>query len=279
MTSLTDLLQQSAAHAWLFIPSAILLGALHGLEPGHSKTMMAAFIVAVRGTVTQAILLGLAATASHTAIVWIVALGGTYLFEGLRPEASEPYLQFASGLLILAIASWMLWRTRREQMHAHAHHHHGDHAHHHHHDHDHHDDMERALDIADGGYQDAHERQHAEDIRRRFSGREVTTGQIVLFGITGGLIPCPGAITVLLLCLQLKRLVLGSVLVLCFSIGLAVTMVASGVVAALSVKYAERHFSGFGTLVRKAPYVSGLVILCVGIFVALQGWLSLPHTG
>ncbi|QJU57373.1 nickel/cobalt efflux transporter RcnA [Sphingomonas sp. AP4-R1] len=288
MTSLSDLLAQSSGHAWLFIPSAILLGALHGLEPGHSKTMMAAFIVAVRGTVKQAILLGLAATVSHTAIVWIVALGGTYLFEGLSPEKSEPYLQFASGLLILAIALWMQWRTRREQLHAHDHHHghhhdhdhHHDHGDHHHHDdHDRHNDMERVLDVSDGGYQDAHERQHAEDIRRRFAGREVTTGQIVLFGITGGLIPCPGAITVLLLCLQLKRLVLGSVLVLCFSIGLAITMVASGVIAAMSVKYAERHFSGFGSIVRKAPYVSGLVILCVGLYVTLMGWQSLPHAG
>jgi nickel/cobalt exporter len=289
MTPLSELLQQSVAHAWLFIPSAILLGALHGLEPGHSKTMMAAFIVAVRGTVKQAILLGLAATASHTAIVWIVALGGTYLFQGLRPETSEPYLQFASGVLIVGIALWMLVRTRREQSHDHHHHHHG---HEHHHDHDHHAHhsnhgengeasavLDHVLDVTDGGYQDAHERQHAEDIRRRFSGREVTTGQIVIFGLTGGLIPCPGAITVLLLCLQLKRLVLGSVLVLCFSIGLAITMVASGVIAALSVRYAERSFSGFGNLVRKAPYASGLVILCVGFYVALHGWQTLPNLG
>ena len=285
MIPLSDLLQQGAAHAWLFIPSAILLGALHGLEPGHSKTMMAAFIVAVRGTVKQAVLLGLAATVSHTAIVWLVALGGMYLFQGLHPEATEPYLQFASGLLILAIALWMLWRTRREQAGRHGHHHHAhDHGHSHHHDHDGHhhhpeDALDHALDLSDGGYQDAHERQHAEDIRRRFTGRAVTTPQIVLFGITGGLIPCPGAITVLLLCLQLKRLVLGSVLVLCFSIGLAVTMVASGVIAALSVKYAEKRFSGFGDLVRKAPYVSGLVILCVGAYVTLQGWLTLSHAG
>ncbi len=65
MTSLTDLLAQGTSHAWLFIPTAILLGALHGLEPGHSKTMMAAFIIAVRGTVGQAVLLGLAAAISH----------------------------------------------------------------------------------------------------------------------------------------------------------------------------------------------------------------------
>ncbi|MBO9581144.1 MAG: nickel/cobalt efflux transporter RcnA [Sphingobium sp.] len=283
MTPLTELLQQSAAHAWLFIPSAILLGVLHGLEPGHSKTMMAAFIVAVRGTVRQAVLLGLSATLSHTVVVWIVALGGLYLFQGIAPETSEPYFQLASGLLIVAIAAWMLWRTYREQHHHHDHEHdHGHDGHHHHHHHHHHheerhdDALDHALDLTDGGYQDAHERQHAEDIRRRFAGRQVTTGQIVMFGITGGLIPCPGAITVLLLCLQLKRLVLGSVLVFCFSIGLALTMVASGVIAALSLRYAERRFGGFGEIVRKAPYVSGLVILCIGAYVTFSGWRALP---
>lgn len=95
MTSFTDLLAQGTAHAWLFIPSAILLGALHGLEPGHSKTMMAAFIIAVRGTVTQAVLLGLAATLSHTAVVWMIALGGQYFGQQWGGEASEPYFQFA----------------------------------------------------------------------------------------------------------------------------------------------------------------------------------------
>ncbi len=79
MVPFPELLQQGTAHAWLFVPSAILLGALHGLEPGHSKTMMAAFIIAVRGTVLQAVLLGLAATLSHTAVVWVIALGGQYL--------------------------------------------------------------------------------------------------------------------------------------------------------------------------------------------------------
>jgi nickel/cobalt exporter len=283
MTPLSELLQQGAVHAWLFIPSAILLGALHGLEPGHSKTMMAAFIVAVRGTVRQAVLLGLSATLSHTAIVWIVALGGVYLFRGLSPEGVEPYLQFASGLLIVGVAIWMLWRIRREQTHIHDHNHHDNHQHDCHDHHHHHDNneqvFEHTLDLTDGGYQDAHERQHAEDIRRHFAGRQVTTGQIVVFGLTGGLIPCPGAITVLLLCLQLKRLALGSVLVLCFSIGLALTMVMSGVIAALSVRYAERRFGGFGALVRKAPYASGVVILCVGAYVGLQGWQTLPHAG
>lgn len=277
MTSLSDLLQQSAAHAWLFVPTAILLGALHGLEPGHSKTMMAAFIIAVRGTVRQAALLGLAATASHTLVVWVVALSGMWLFGGLDPVRTEPYFQLASGILIIVIAAWMLWRTRREQHGAYDHaHHHDDHDHDHGHAHHHRHDEERGLDVATGGYMDAHEREHAEDIRRKFDGRNVTTGQIMLFGLTGGLIPCPGAITVLLLCLQLQRITLGAVLVLCFSIGLAVTMVASGVIAAISVKQASKRWRGFGDIVRKAPYVSGLVIMGVGLYVAVHAWANLP---
>src|SRR5438477_8114947 len=97
-------IQSGTTSLWLFIPTAILLGALHGLEPGHSKTMMAAFIVAIRGTVGQAVLLGLAATISHTAIVWLIALGGLYFWRGFDAEAAEPYLQIASAVIIVAIA-------------------------------------------------------------------------------------------------------------------------------------------------------------------------------
>lgn len=98
----------------------------------------------------------------------------------------------------------------------------------------------------------------------------MTTGQIIVFGLTGGLIPCPAAITVLLLCLQLKQVALGATLVLCFSIGLAVTMVSVGVVAALGMRHAEKRFSGaFSAFARKAPYASGALIIIVGLIMAV----------
>jgi len=279
MTDFHTLLQ--GGNAWLFIPSAILLGALHGLEPGHSKTMMAAFIVAVRGTLTQAVLLGLAATASHTAIVWLVALGGMYFGQHWSAEASEPWMQIASAALIIGVGAWMLWRTSRNEAacfhdhgsaDGHGHDHDHDHAHdshdHAHHDHAHHDHA-HAPAVA----QDPHEREHANQIRKRFAGRHVTTGQIVVFGLTGGLIPCPASITVLLLCLQLKKIALGATLVLGFSVGLALTMVASGVVAALSVKHLSKRLEAgrFGELAARAPYFSGVLILIVGLYVGYQG--------
>jgi len=274
MPDIASLLQQGVANYWLFIPAAILLGALHGLEPGHSKTMMAAFIIAIRGTVTQAVLLGLSATISHTAIVWIIALAGLHFGKQWNMEANEPYFQIASAVLILAVAFWMIirtWKHRRDYDGGHSH----SHDHHHHHDHEHHATENEGLDLVAPGYQDPHELAHADDIRRRFSNREITTGQIIIFGLTGGLIPCPATITVLLICLQLKKVTLGAMLVLCFSIGLALTMVATGTIAALSVKHISKRFSGFGNIVKNAPYMSGVLIILVGLYIGYQGFHSL----
>ncbi|EMI1406806.1 nickel/cobalt efflux protein RcnA [Klebsiella quasipneumoniae] len=274
MNDFTSLLQQG--NAWLFIPSAILLGALHGLEPGHSKTMMAAFIVAVRGTLKQAVLLGLAATVSHTAVVWLIAMAGLWFGRGWNAQTSEPWFQLISGIVIVLIACWMLWRTWRESR-PHAHHHHPqhghdhDHDHHHHEHHDHHHSHSPGAPLVAEEWQDAHQRAHAQEINRRFDGRQVTTGQIVMFGLTGGLIPCPASITVLLICLQLKKFSLGATLVLGFSVGLALTLVASGAIAALSMKHATRRWPWLNDISRKAPWISVLLIIVVGIYMMLHG--------
>ena len=272
MTEFTTLLQQG--NAWFFIPSAILLGALHGLEPGHSKTMMAAFIIAIKGTIKQAVMLGLAATISHTAVVWLIAFGGMVISKRFTAQSAEPWLQLISAVIIISTAFWMFWRTWRgernwlENMHEHDHeHHHHDHEDHHDHGHHHHHEH--------GEYQDAHARAHANDIKRRFDGREVTNWQILLFGLTGGLIPCPAAITVLLICIQLKALTLGTTLVVSFSLGLALTLVTVGVGAAISVQQVAQRWSGFNTLAKRAPYFSSLLIGLVGVYMGVHGFMGI----
>ena len=135
----------------------------------------------------------------------------------------------------------------------------------------HHADEHAGLNLNDAEYQDAHELAHANDIKKRFTNREVTTGQIVMFGLTGGLVPCPASITVLLLCLQLKRFALGATLVLGFSIGLALTMVMSGVIAALSVKHVSKRWSGFGSWSRRAPYFSSGLMILIGCYIGYEG--------
>lgn len=115
VSSFVELVQNGAVYGWLFVPTAVLLGALHGLEPGHSKTMMAAFIVAIRGTIGQAVLLALTATVSHTAIVWLLAILALTYGEKWGLEANEPYFQLVSAALIIGIAIWMIARTYRDQ--------------------------------------------------------------------------------------------------------------------------------------------------------------------
>ena len=338
---------------WLYLPAAVLLGALHGLEPGHSKTMMAAFIVAVRGTVAQAFLLGLAAAFSHTLVIW--GLVGLALHYGSQwnVEATEPYLQLGTGAVVIGLALSTLARIRRDR---------GGHAH----DHAHAPEEDRSLaspwgEVAlkideaagparwrltvpagaqagaavvtlrrgggpaevfklvftGGGWEsretipephefnaevsvygplggftgelefhecthgheagggeemDAHAAAHAADIRRRFDGsRPVTTAQIILFGLTGGLMPCPAACSVLLICLQLKRITLGFALVAAFSLGLAVTLVAVGVVAAWGASRLARKSGHLSALARNAPYLSSSLLILLGVVLMARG--------
>jgi hypothetical protein len=59
---------------------------------------------------------------------------------------------------------------------------------------------------------------------------------------------------------QCAQFTLGFVLVVCFSIGLALTLVTVGAAAALSVQHATRRWSWFSTFARRAPYFSSIVI-------------------
>src|SRR6478672_9021175 len=126
-------LQSGSSNLWVFLPTAILLGALHGLEPGHSKTMMAAFIIAIRGTIMQAVLLGLSAAISHSLIIWVLAALAMHFGNQWNAESVEPYLQLGSAVCVFALAVWMFFRTRRDVNEAHHHHHHHGHEHGHSH--------------------------------------------------------------------------------------------------------------------------------------------------
>lgn len=287
MSAFETVVQQGSLHAWLYIPAAIVLGALHGLEPGHSKTMMAAFIIAVRGTIMQAVLLGLCAAFSHSLVIWILAVVALHYGGQINAGTVEPYFQIGSSVVIFLLAAWMTWRTRMdiraESQHGHDHdhgdHHHDDHDHDHHHDHKHqHDEAHQRLKEFEE-YQDAHEKAHAEEIEKRFAGRSVTTGQIMLFGLTGGLIPCPAAFTIVLVCLQLKQFALGIVMVAAFSFGLALTLVGTGILAAWSLRHAEKRFGGLGKIARQLPYLSSGILAVLAIYMGVQGWLHLGTPG
>lgn len=269
------LLQQGVARAWLFFPTAVILGALHGLEPGHSKTMMAAFIVAIRGTVVQAVLLGVSAAVSHSVIIWALAALALKFGSQWNAESAEPYFQLVSAAIVSSLALWMFWRTREDVKAADAHH---NHTHAHTHSMSSREDLpdHHSHDLAPGdSFEDAHERAHALQIQKRFENQNVTTAQIILFGLTGGLMPCPAAFSILVICLQVKHFTLGFTLVLAFSMGLALTLMATGSLAAWSVRHAERRFKGFGNFARKLPYVSSAFLLVVALYMGAMGWTGL----
>ena len=257
----SQLLQQGAAHAWLYVPVAILLGALHGLEPGHSKTMMAAFIIAVRGTAWQAALLGFCAALSHTVIIWLLAGLALKYGSHWNVEQTEPYFLLISGLIVVGMAVWTIMRLREEHGHHHHHHHHdeGEHGHEHHHDHDGLED------------EDAHARAHAAEIQKRFANRQVTTGQIVIFGLTCGLMPCPAAVSILIVCLQVKQFSLGFGIVAAFSLGLAITMISVGVLASWGFKKLAEKAGWFSRVAARAPYVSSYLLIALGLAFASRG--------
>lgn len=270
MPDITALIQSGASNPWLYLPIAVLLGALHALEPGHSKSMMAAFVIAIRGTPSQAGLLGISAAVGHTIVVWAIAALGLYLGDKLILDKAEPWLVLISGLLIIALAYRIFHMLRREQSHDHDHdHEHEDHSlgdgHHHPvHAHAHHHVPEEGLDD--------HAAAHAREIRKRFTGkRHVTNLDIVWFGFTGGLLPCPAAIAVLLICLQMKAFALGIGMVAAFSVGLAITMVGVGVAAAWGANAARARWAGLDKWGERLPYVSAGIVMTIGLLITIRG--------
>ncbi|HEY6530184.1 MAG TPA: nickel/cobalt efflux transporter [Cellvibrionaceae bacterium] len=286
MDQFSELLNQGAAHAWWFLPTALSIGALHGLEPGHSKSLMAAFIIAVRGTWQQAMVLGLCVAISHSAIVWCIAAVGLYFGPQAQELLSEGRLTQISGVLVILVASWMLWnllRLRRRHNHSeqytHGHddhdHSHDDHSHNDdsHDDHSHeHDPNVRSsartyvIPAEDAAALSAHDLGHARDIQRRFAAGQASWGQIIVFGLSGGLIPCPASIAVLALCLQAQQVAIGFALVVAFSLGLALTLTASGLIAALGFKHAQQRLPWINRIGVYAPWLSACLMLVVGSY-------------
>jgi ABC-type nickel/cobalt efflux system permease component RcnA len=252
MPDLANIIQSSTAHAWLYLPLAALLGALHALEPGHAKSLMAAYIVAIRGTTSQAVTLALSAAVGHTIVVWALAITALAFGERYIVEQAEPWLTLLSGVLIVLLAIRMFWALRHRG-HGPGHHHHShDHHHHHHHRHDHH--------------------HHAPP-----PSGHVTTGQIVWFGFTGGLMPCPAAIAVLLVCIQIKAFALGVAMVAAFSAGLALTLITIGVSVAWGSSKLLSLWPGFDRWAARLPYLSAGIMMMIGLAFTAVGWNAIQQ--
>jgi ABC-type nickel/cobalt efflux system permease component RcnA len=250
----TALIAAPEISASLLVFAALLaagLGAVHALEPGHGKTVVAAYLVGSRGTARHALILGLIVTASHTAGVYV--LGGVTLYASryIVPERLYPWLGAVSGLIIAALGFALFLRryAGRDAHHGHAHHgdeHAHDHAHGHHHGHHH----------------------------RLPAGQTVSLRDLFALGITGGIVPCPAALVVLLSAVALRRVGFGLFLIAAFSVGLAGVLIAIG----LLMVYARRlmaRFQGEGrVLTRWLPLTSSAVMTVLGLAIAGQALMA-----
>jgi len=239
---------------------AIGLGAFHALEPGHGKTLVAAYLVGSRGTVKHAFLLGLIVTAAHTAGVYLLGAVTLYASRYIVPEQLYPWLGVISGVMIASLGAVLLVRRYldKEGVSSHHHHDHADHSHgsdHHHlnhHDHSHHGR--------------AH---HHHDLNHRVSLRELVT-----LGVSGGIVPCPAALVVLLSAVSMQRIGFGLLLIVAFSIGLAAVLITIG----LLMVYARDFMSRFQTEGRFftcwLPLASSILITFFGFGLMIQSVAS-----
>ena len=234
---------------------AAALGALHALSPGHGKTIVGAYLVGARGTARHALFLGLVVTATHTLGVYALGLVTLTASHYIVPEQLFPWLGAASGLLVLGIgaslATTRLEAARGGHLHADGHdqdHDHG-HGHHHHHHHGHDQGHFHVYGVAGEG---------ALSWRRLFA-----------LGVSGGLLPCPSALVVMLGAIALGRIAFGLLLIVAFSIGLAAVLTAIG----LLFVYARRwfnHLPADGRVARYVPVASALVISVAGLLIVVQ---------
>ncbi len=215
--------------------SAFAWGLLHALSPGHGKAMVAAYLVGTRGTARHALALGLTVTVTHTIGVFALGLVTLTLSQYILPEDLYPWLNLASGLLIVGVGAGVL-RTRLVRA-RHAHHHAHDEHHHHEHGHDHH---------------------HAPPER-------ITTRGLLAMGASAGLIPCPSALVVLLGAVAQHQVALGLVLIVAFSAGLAATLVALGLAVVTASGRITRRIDATGRLATIAPAGSAVAIVAVGL--------------
>jgi nickel/cobalt exporter len=241
------------------------LGAIHALSPGHGKTIVAAYLVGSRGTMGHAALLGAIVTFTHTISVFALGLGTLLLSQYVVPEKIIPWLGAISGLSIVVIGASLFYK-RLLRLRATPHHHHHDHDHdHHHHDHDH-----------AHAHDHRHDHDHGPGGHSHVPEGDVTLGSLIALGASGGLVPCPSALVLLLSSIALGHVGLGLILLVSFSLGLAGVLMGMGML----VLYAKHLLpdparTSHHPLFRLVPVFSAFVIVCLGLLMTgvSLGWV------
>ena len=249
---------------------AVGLGAFHALEPGHGKTLVAAYLVGSRGTMKHALLLGLIVTAAHTSGVYL--LGGITLYASqyIVPERLYPWLGVVSGVMITILGTVLLFQRFQSKGVGHSHHHHDHEQHGHPHDHEHGHPHHHSHAHGHGhGHRHAHDGHHHH-------GATASLRELLTLGISGGIVPCPAALVVLLSAVTLNRVGFGLLLIVAFSAGLAAVLVGIGVLMVYARQSMARFPSEGKWITHWLPITSSAFIVMFGLALT---WQALQTTG
>ncbi|MBA3015613.1 MAG: sulfite exporter TauE/SafE family protein [Proteobacteria bacterium] len=266
---------------------AIALGALHAFEPGHGKTLIAAYMIGTRGRAMDGVLLGLIVTFTHTFSVIMLGIIAKALSHTYTETQLHAWLGLGSSILILIVGIWMLTQRLGGQGGHHSHlFGHGGHGHGHGHGHSH------GPSLAHDHGKDEHQR-HSSDLEHdhghdqkpsiEVGGGRATEKQaykkwnLLILGISGGLVPCPAAIATLLAAIAAGRIAQGLTMAIFFSVGLGVVMMTIGVVLSHAGRLTEQIAANqeFG---RRMGIVSAVVITVLGAYTlyhSIQGLAGL----
>ena len=243
------------------------LGAMHALSPGHGKTVVGAYLVGSRGTPKHALFLGATVTITHTLGVFVLGLITIFASKYILPEKLMPFLSFVSGLMVFFIGislfkerlfGAMGWKST-------SHHGIGNML-----DNEHQllteDEINEEENLAHTHQQarDGLTHSHGGSTHTHLPPANVTWKSLLTLGISGGLLPCPSALVLMLSAINLNRIGYGLILTLVFSVGLATTLTVIG----LAFLYGGRAFGGSrlgeSRIIKALPVLSALIITCLG---------------
>lgn len=233
---------------------ALTLGALHAFEPGHGKTVIAAYMIGSRGRAVDGVILGIITTITHTFSVIVLGVIATLLSRTFSEDQLHGWLGLASAILILAVGLWMLnSRIRGTGGHAHSHlfgkgHNHDTHDHDHHH----------------------HNHSHAAKSHSHEQDKKFNRWNLLLLGISGGLVPCSAGIATLLAAIGAGRTAQGLTVALFFSLGLGLVMMIIGVTLSQAGRLTEK--------LDASPEFSRRMGIATAVIITTLGCFTLAHS-
>jgi ABC-type nickel/cobalt efflux system permease component RcnA len=213
---------------------ALMFGALHALSPGHGKAMVAAYLVGSRGTARHAVFLGLMVTITHTIGVFLLGLIALLASRYIVPERLYPLLGVVSGAVILGVGVRLLYRRIRRLLRG---------------------DTPRPSAATS----------HHHDLPLG----PVNAQTLIALGISGGIVPCPSALVVLLAAIALHRIAYGLLLISAFSCGLGAVLVSIGLLVVYARDWLDR-FSVSRAMLRRIPIASAAVITLIGAILIVR---------